>query len=56
MQKNPLQDYVNRNVSIDTTGYDALDCLLLSFKKHENEMPNITQKILRHALHVYIVK
>lgn len=44
---------VNRNVSIDTTDYDALDCLLLSFKKHENEMPNITQKILQHALHVY---
>ncbi|HKQ21290.1 MAG TPA: hypothetical protein VJS91_04575 [Nitrososphaeraceae archaeon] len=46
----------NRDVSIDIADYDALDCLIQSFKKHENSIPLITKQLIHHTIHVGIVK
>jgi len=48
---------VDRNYwSIDTTDDDAVECLISSFKKLENRIPNVTKERIAHCIHIYIVK
>jgi len=45
-----------RLVEMSASDYDALDCFIQSFKKHENSIPTITRKLIHDAVGTCVVK
>jgi hypothetical protein len=43
-------------VEMSATDFDALECFIQSFKKHENMIPALTRKDIRNAVGTCVVK